>query len=415
MNQLSTTQVFDVVIVGASLAGCTAARLFALEGLSVALVERSAARDAYKRHCSHYIQASARPVLRRLGLDKLLDDVGAIRNGMIIWTKHGWVEDVPLLDDAGEITYGYNVQRKTLDPLLRELAVATPGVIPFFGVSASKLVNDEGRIGGVWLADGRKLSGTLIVAADGRDSMLAKLAGLVPKLKANSRFDMNIVFGGIPSKGRVSSKMWFHGGAVTLAMPNDQDTFVVAHMDVQEKYADFRADPVKLLVRTLANLPNGPDLSSAPVLRKPQITKRYDTLFRRPFISDMALVGDALMTLDPLFGLGCGFAFQQAAWLVDSTVDALRRKMPITHSLRRYAGTLGRNMRGHVFLNNDFSRRRNLNAIEHLMFAAAAKDRIMAQHVGSLGARLIGPMKFLAPSKLARAVWICLTRRSAPS
>ncbi|CAB3793089.1 hypothetical protein LMG28614_03647 [Paraburkholderia ultramafica] len=75
---------FDVLIIGAGLAGCTAARLFALQGLHVALVERHADVAAFKQLCTHYIQASATPTLRRLGLDRLIEDAGGLRNGVDI-------------------------------------------------------------------------------------------------------------------------------------------------------------------------------------------------------------------------------------------------------------------------------------------------------------------------------------------
>jgi len=36
---------------------------------------------------------------------------------------------------------------------------------------------------------------------------------------------------------------------------------------------------------------------------------------REPNVGSIAFVGDALMSIDPLWGVGCGFAFQAADWL----------------------------------------------------------------------------------------------------
>jgi flavin-dependent dehydrogenase len=71
---------YDVVVVGAGLAGCTAARLFALEGLRVGLVESHQDIRTFKQLCTHFIQASAYLTLHRLGLDRLIEQAGGLPN-----------------------------------------------------------------------------------------------------------------------------------------------------------------------------------------------------------------------------------------------------------------------------------------------------------------------------------------------
>src|SRR6185312_11535767 len=118
---------YDVVVVGAGLAGCTAARLFALEGLRVGLVESHQDVRTFKQLCTHFIQASAYPILRRLGLDRLIEQAGGLTNGVDMWTRYGWTGATPLFDSAGKQMFGYNIRRRTLDPILRELAAGTLG------------------------------------------------------------------------------------------------------------------------------------------------------------------------------------------------------------------------------------------------------------------------------------------------
>ena len=127
----------------------------------------------------------------------------------------------------------------------------------------------------------------------------------------------------------------------------------------------------------------------------------------------MPLIGDAQLSLDPLWGVGCGFAFQTAQWLVDSTASSLRSGAPLAPGLKRYARTVARRLGGHRFLVVDFAKRRRFNAIERLMFSAAARDRQMARHLYAFGARLSSPMQFLSPRALLRTTWVNLRHSDA--
>src|SRR3954451_3557394 len=87
---------FDVVVVGASIGGCTAARLFGLAGARVALVERRPDPGAYKVACTHQILPSGVPTIERLGLAPLIENRGAVRTHGEAWTPYGgWIEFPP--------------------------------------------------------------------------------------------------------------------------------------------------------------------------------------------------------------------------------------------------------------------------------------------------------------------------------
>ena len=123
---------FDVVVVGASAAGCTAAKLYAERGARVALVERRPDIGAYKVVCTHYIQPSATPTLERLGLVAEIEARGAVRNPIDVWTPYsGWIRH------RADTPHGYNVTRGTLDPLLRRMTAETPGVELLLGQTAT--------------------------------------------------------------------------------------------------------------------------------------------------------------------------------------------------------------------------------------------------------------------------------------
>jgi flavin-dependent dehydrogenase len=141
--------------------------------------------------------------------------------------------------------------------------------------------------------------------------------------------------------------------------------------------------------------------------------KEYPNLWRPAVVDGMALVGDAMMSIDPLWGVGCGFAIQTAEWLADSTAALLLAGRPIGSGLRRYARAVSRRLSGHRFLINDFSRRRAFNPLERLTFSAAARNREMSRHLHAFGARLIGPARFLSPVAITRAAWVNVTYSAA--
>lgn len=219
----------DVIIVGASLAGCTAARLFAQDGLRVALLERRTDLDWHKPICTHYVQACAVPTVQRLGLEPLLEEAGCVRSRMEFWTRYGWIRHAA---DTPPETYGYNIRRQTLDPIVRKLAAETPGVELMRGTTAEELLKEGQRFVGVSVRDqqGRtsELRGRLIVAADGRNSGLARLAEVPAKTSKNRRFTYYAYYRHLPLPSGTDSQLWLLNPDVAYALPNEDQITLIA-------------------------------------------------------------------------------------------------------------------------------------------------------------------------------------------
>src|SRR6266568_676110 len=109
-RDMTSVSKHDVVIVGASVAGCTAATLYARQGLKVALVDRETSPDYYKKICNHFIQPFAVDAFKRLGIVDTLESAGAVRNGDIrVYTRWGCIHAMPDHHSQRQ-PYGYNIR-----------------------------------------------------------------------------------------------------------------------------------------------------------------------------------------------------------------------------------------------------------------------------------------------------------------
>ncbi len=393
---------YDAVIVGASLAGCATAIGLGRAGASVALVEKSPDPAGFKRMCSHFIQASAVPALERFDLLEPIIEAGGVRSRMRAWTPWGWIE-VP----ATEAREAVNLRRELLDPLVRETAASTPGVELMLGRSAERLVHAGDAVRGVVVRDrdGEEvtLGSQLVVGADGRDSRIAELAAVKTKTSRHGRFAYGAYFDGPPATTDHASSIWMLDPNWAAAFPTDSGLVFYAAMPTKDRLPEFRRDPEAALVSFVANIPEAPPIEVArrvsPVLGKIEMPNKV----RVPVAPGLALVGDAAMAVDPLFGVGCGWAFQSAEWLAGSVAAALRGEEPLGAGLARYRRRHRRGLGGHTWLINDYASGRRMNPGERLIFAGAARDPRLAVAFEAFGTRSIGPARFFA-STMPRAL-----------
>ena len=386
---------FDVVIVGASLAGCAAAILLGRGGARVALVEKKPDPAAFKRTCSHFIQASAVPTLERLGLLEPIVAAGGVRTPMRAWTRWGWIEA-----PEGRGGIAVNLRRERLDPLIREAAAETPGVELMLGQGAHRLLHEEGAVSGVAVRDRDDaetvLRARLVVGADGRDSHLAELAGVKEKTRPHGRFAYGAYFEGPPPTHNGASSIWMLDPQWAAAFPTDEGLTFYAAMMTKDRLPEFRDDPEAALVSFLTGIPDAPPIGISRIVSPMTGKLEMPTRVRVPIAPGFALAGDAALAVDPLFGVGCGWALQSAEWLADSVAPALQGREPLSRGLSRYRRRHSRGLRGHAFQIGDYSSGRKLRSRERMLFAAAARDAKVAADFDAFATRSAGPVRTIA-------------------
>jgi flavin-dependent dehydrogenase len=395
-NTVSNRTDYDVAIVGASLAGCTAAMFLGRSGASVALIEKSPDPQAFKRICSHYIQSSGVRPLERLGLVEPMMEAGAVRSRACARTPWGWV-DPPA---KSTLPSGINLRRERLDPLIRKMADETPGVELILGHSVNELIYDGEQVCGCRARDSHgqtlELRARLVVGADGRGSRIAKLAGVKTKTSPHGRFAYGGYFEGPPPPRFPSGVLWLLDPDMVGAFPTDNGQIFYAAMPAKERLPEFREDPAAALQRFVAGIPDAPPIAESRLVG--EITGKLDmtNVISVPTAPGLALVGDAASAVDPLWGVGCGFALQSAEWLADSVAPALGGSESLERGLRRYRRRHSRGLKGHTREILDYATGRKINFGERFFFSTAAYDERTARVFEAFGSRNIGPGRMFA-------------------
>jgi flavin-dependent dehydrogenase len=386
----------DVVIVGASLAGCAAAIFLGRAGASVALVDQRTEETAFKRICSHYIQSSAVATLERLGLLEPMVEAGALRSAGRLWTRWGWIEPPA----ESKVPSGVNLRREVLDPLIRRTAAHTPGVDLILGQTAQELLREGARTGGVLVRDRAgeltELRGRLVVGADGRDSRVAKLSGVRRRTYPHGRFAYGGYFEGPRPAGWPDASLWLLDPDMAAAFPTDGGLTFYAVMPLKERLAEFKGDPAAALVDYVSHVPDAPPIASSRLVGAAQGKIDMTNVAHDVTAPGLALIGDAALATDPLWGVGCGWAFQSAEWLADSVMPALAGEQPLHRGLGRYRRRWARKLRGHAAMIHDYAGGRRMTPPERLMFRAATEDARVADVTGAFGTRNIGPAQMMA-------------------
>ncbi|MDQ3196520.1 MAG: NAD(P)/FAD-dependent oxidoreductase [Burkholderiales bacterium] len=301
--------------------------------------------------------------------------------------------------------------------MLRELAIGTPGVEFMPGVTANQLLEESGRFSGIEVTEEhgrtREIKARLVVAADGHHSRMAELSGVKTTRKAHNRFAYFAHYRGLRLGSGKRSQMWFLEPDIAYIFPNEDDVTVVACMPHKDKLPAWKSNPEESFQSFFDRVPDAPRLSDATRV-SPLIPMIDMTNTSRPAThKGMAFVGDAAMAADPLWGVGCGWAFQSAEWLVDCTADALLQNANLARALdtcrKKHRGELA----GHEFLISDYASARPFNPIEKLMYSAATRDPALAHQFLLFGQRSIGALQFLSPRAIARSLWVNLTAKSA--
>ncbi|HEY1292285.1 MAG TPA: NAD(P)/FAD-dependent oxidoreductase [Chloroflexota bacterium] len=324
---------FDVVVVGARLAGAATAMLLARHGLRVALVDRS--RLGADTLSTHALMRAGVLQLHRWGL---LDRVRDAGTPTVVRTTFTYEDSVVPIDiePSDGVDGLYAPRRTVLDPILVQ-AAHEAGVEVRFGYSVKDLVRGPGgRPVGVTGVSNDGSSFTIrapfVVGADGIRSTIARLVDAPVEIQGQHA---SAVTYGYWSGAAVDGYEWvFVRDASTGALPtNDGQTCVFASA-TPERIGRGGVDVITAMLRASA-----PELAARLEPAQPPSSTRtwhgQTGFLRRAWGSGWALVGDAGYFKDPLSAHGMTDALRDAELLARALV-AIHAGADEAHALADY-------------------------------------------------------------------------------
>jgi flavin-dependent dehydrogenase len=328
---------YDVIVVGARVAGAPTAMLLARKGYKVLLVDKSSfPSDIMSTHFIHL------PGVARLHRWGLLDQVAASNCPPIesVDFRLGGVSFAP--PGAPERPFSaYCPRRKVLDPILANAAVEA-GVEFRDKFSVKELLFDGDKVVGIRGAQQGGADVTeqahVVIGADGMHSIVARAVD-APEYdtRPSMSFGYYNYWSGVENAG---AEIHFTDMGGALAFPTNDGLVCVAVGGPTEVFPEFRKDIPGNYWKTIEYIePLHAKMGHAKPEEKYIGTNDQPNFFRKPYGPGWALVGDAGYHRDFVTGLGITDAFRDAELLADALGAGFSGRRVLDEALAEYEST----------------------------------------------------------------------------
>lgn len=326
---------YDLIIVGARVAGSSAAMLAARAGLRVLLLDRAGfPSDTLSTNYIH------QPGCARLARWGLLDSV--IASGCPAIPKTRFEADGIVIEGGISPDYvqhnAYAPRRHILDHIILT-AAREAGAEVRERCTVTGLLHEEGRCAGLVLRDSeggmREERGRLIVGADGMRSTVARLAGAELTIEDPAMTCAYYTFW----EGLAPDYALYEGENIWVGAVPTHDAVLIATYFPQAEFARIRGAAFDAHVNAVKQCAPG---LHGRMLGARQTGKLWGTgeqrnFFRRASGPGWALIGDAGHHKDSISARGITDAFVQAELLVKRIQGKLGDDRTLDHALADFA------------------------------------------------------------------------------
>jgi 2-polyprenyl-6-methoxyphenol hydroxylase-like FAD-dependent oxidoreductase len=337
---------YDVIVVGARVAGAATAMLLARHGLRVLVVDRvSFPSDTIS---SHQLQVPGVALLQRWGLLGKLAAAGTPPTCRVRFDAGAGV----VLDGRFPAYEGvdglYSPRRTVLDTILVE-AAREAGAEVRENFRVTQVTASGGRVTGIRGAAGRRPEVTetasLVIGADGKRSLIAGGVGARRYREQPVRsFASYSHWAGVPVSG---GELYQRPGRVVAVFPtNDELTMVYAAAPMTE-FASARADLEGYYLRTLDLCGDlGERVRAGRRAERLRTAPDQPNTFRCSHGPGWALAGDAGVVMDSVSAQGMTHALRDASYLSAAVVAGLGGSRPLAGALHDHQRRRDRAIRG---------------------------------------------------------------------
>jgi 2-polyprenyl-6-methoxyphenol hydroxylase-like FAD-dependent oxidoreductase len=374
---------YDVIIVGARVAGSASAMLLARRGLKVLAVDRASfPSDTLS---THQVQVPGVARLARWGvLDQVLSAGTPPTRGVRF--DMGQVTLSAPMPACDGVDMMCSPRRTLLDKVLVDAARAAGAEVREDFI-AEGLLTDGGQVTGI---RGRLKGGPavteqarLVVGADGKHSMVAKAAGAAqyrvrpPLTLAYYTYWADVAMTG----GEVYSRP----GCAIGAWPTGDGLVMTYLAWPAARHGEFRRDVERNFLRSLDAVGLGERVRAGQRAERFRGTPDLPGFFRKPYGPGWALVGDAGLVMDPITGQGIADAFRDAELLTEAIAAGFGGAAPLARTLAGYQRARDRAARPMYDFTTQLARLAPPRPAEVKLFEALARSQEDASRfVGAL-------------------------------